>query len=151
MNDRDFLTHILNNLPEEHDTVLDCLKSRLLKSCPEELTVENTQAKLQDQFEVIKGRSSKKEEKEKKLLTKIKDALQNANLTNEQTLAVFQNILKGHVEVVINVVIKKLSVQTRKLIQTLLKEIKIDFWASTSCLAHGTTQQSFPGECWQKF
>ena len=79
MADRDILVHALNNLPEEYDTLLDGLQSRLLKSGTEELTIEGTQDNLRDCFEVINGRFSKKAEKEKALLTKVmKHALQNA-------------------------------------------------------------------------
>ena len=115
MTDKNFLVHVLNELPEEYDTVLDGLHSRLLKTGPEEITIKYTQDKLRDSFEVIKGRSSKKTEKEKALLTKvIKDALQNANLTNEQALTV-SNSSKEHVEVVVSLVIKQLNAQTRRL------------------------------------
>ena len=76
MTDRNVLCHFLNNLPDEYDTVLDDLQSRLLKSGLEELTIEDTQDKLKDHFEVIRGRSSKKAEMEKELLMKvIQDAL----------------------------------------------------------------------------
>ena len=90
MTDRDVVVHVLNNLPEQYNTVLDGLQGRLLKTGSKECTIEDTQDKLRACFEVIKGRSFKKAEKEKALLTQvIEDALQNANLTNEQALAVF--------------------------------------------------------------
>ena len=78
MTDRDYLVHVLNNLPEEYDAAFG-LQNRLLKWGPEKITIEDTQNKLRDCFQVIKGRSSKKAEKEKAFLTMvIKDALQNA-------------------------------------------------------------------------
>ena len=50
------------------------------------------------------------------MLTKvIEDAFQNANSTNEQALAVFQNNSKEHVKIVVSMIIKQLSVQTRRL------------------------------------
>ena len=68
------------------DTVLDGLQSRLLTSGPEELTIEDTQDNFMDHLEVIKGRFSKKIEKEKALFAKVIEvAFQNANLTKEQT------------------------------------------------------------------
>ena len=38
----DFWVHVLSNLPQEYDTVLDGLQSRLSKSGPEEVIVEDT-------------------------------------------------------------------------------------------------------------
>ena len=44
----------------------------------------------------------------------IQDALQNANLTNEQALAVFFKQFKECAAVVVNMVIKQLSAQIKK-------------------------------------
>ena len=86
MTDRDFLVPV----------VLDGLQIRFLKTGPEELTIEDTENKLRYCFQVIKERSSKKAEKSMVILIKvIKDALQNANLTNEQALAVFSKQFMG--------------------------------------------------------
>ena len=63
-----------------------------IKQDSDELMINNTWDKLRDHLEVIKGMSFIKAEKKKSLLTKVnKDALQNAILTNEQVLAVFQS------------------------------------------------------------
>ena len=79
------------------------------------------------------------------MLTKIiKDALQNANLTNEQALAVFQNNSKENAEVVVSMVIKQLSAQTIRLFQIFLEEIMVDFKVSVLSVAHGTTEQILP-------
>ena len=40
-------------------------------------------------------------------------------------------------------VIKQLSAETRRLNQALLEEIKVDFRATTSSVAHGATEQNF--------
>ena len=55
MTDRDFLVHIWNNIPEEYDIVIDGLYGRLLKTGPGELTIEDTQDRLRNHFDVIKG------------------------------------------------------------------------------------------------
>ena len=87
MTNKIFLVYVLNDLPEEYHTVLDGLQSRLLKKGLEELKIKDIQDKLGYHFEVIKGRSSKKAEKEK-TFSVTEDALQNTNLINEHSVAV---------------------------------------------------------------
>ena len=55
----------------------------------------------------------------------------------------FQNSSKEHVDVVVIMVIKQLSTQTRKLMQTLPEEVQVDFRESVSSVAYGVTEQSF--------
>ena len=88
-----FLVHILNDLPEEYDSPW-CLQSRLFKSGPQDLRIEDTWDMLRDCFEVIKGKS-KKVEKEKALLTKVIEDAQNAKLSNEHALAVFKRVQRN--------------------------------------------------------
>ena len=59
MSDLDFLIHVLNNLPEEYDVVLDGIESKLmLKSDnPKKLTIEEMGAKLNNRYDRLKGRA----------------------------------------------------------------------------------------------
>ena len=46
----EFFIHILINLSKKYCTFLDSLQSKLLKSDPDELMIEDTQDKLRDNF-----------------------------------------------------------------------------------------------------
>lgn len=63
MADIDFMIHILNNLPEEYDVVLDGMESRLMldDSNPSKLTIEDIRDKLNNRFERIDERSEQEE------------------------------------------------------------------------------------------
>ena len=56
MSDLDFMIHVLNNLPEEYDVVLDGLENRLMlpESDSNKLTIENIRDKLNNRYERIK-------------------------------------------------------------------------------------------------
>ena len=58
MTERDFLVHVLNNLPEVCDTAIDGLESRLSKSDSEELIIEDAQHNFRNDFNVTKDRWS---------------------------------------------------------------------------------------------
>jgi hypothetical protein len=64
MNDQDFMIHILNNLPEAYDVILDGMESRLMlpDSDPNKLTIENIRDKLNNRFERITKNELAKEE-----------------------------------------------------------------------------------------
>ena len=66
MTDQDFMIHILNNLPEEYDVVLDGMESRLMleESDSNKLTIENIRDKLNNRYErIIKNEEADLEEK----------------------------------------------------------------------------------------
>ena len=48
MSDEDFMIHVLNNLTEDYDVVLDGLESRLMlnENDPNKLTIEDVRVKL---------------------------------------------------------------------------------------------------------
>ena len=78
---------------------LGSLQSRILKSGPEEITIEDTQDKLRDHFKVIEGRSSRKAEKERTSLIKvIEESFQNENLTHDKALTVFFKMVQRNVQ-----------------------------------------------------
>jgi len=58
MSDLDFMIHVLNNLPELYDVILDGMETRLMlkKSDPKKLTIEDIRAKLNNRYERIKDR-----------------------------------------------------------------------------------------------
>ena len=64
MSDQDFLIHILNNLPEEYDVVLDGLESRLMldESDKNKLTIKDVQDKLNNRYERLNERDKHIEE-----------------------------------------------------------------------------------------
>jgi hypothetical protein len=64
MNDQDFMIHILNNLPESYDVILDGMESRFMlpDSDPSKLTIENIRDKLNNRFERITKNELAKEE-----------------------------------------------------------------------------------------
>ena len=63
MSDLDFLIHVLNNLPEEYDVVLDGMESRLMlkDTDPKLLTIEDMRSRLNNRFERVKERFHEKE------------------------------------------------------------------------------------------
>lgn len=66
MTDVDFMIHILNNLPEDYDVVLDGLESRLMlkDGDPNKLTIEDVRDKLNNRYERLDERTEEvKEEK----------------------------------------------------------------------------------------
>ena len=62
MSDLDFLIHVLNNLPDEYDVVLDGMEERLMlkDSDPKKLTIGDMRDKLNNRFERLKERSKEK-------------------------------------------------------------------------------------------
>ena len=64
MSDLDFLIHILNNLPELYDVVLDGMESKLMLPDGDEnkLTLESVREKLNGRYERIQGRVQEKKE-----------------------------------------------------------------------------------------
>ena len=67
MSDQDYMIHILNNLPESYDVILDGMESRLMlpDSDPNKLTIENIRDKLNSQFERIAKNESAAEKTSK--------------------------------------------------------------------------------------
>ena len=63
MSDMDFMIHILNNLPELYDVVLDGMENRLMlsDSDPNKLTIENVRDKLNNRFERLDEREKVKD------------------------------------------------------------------------------------------
>ena len=66
MSDLDFMIHVINNLHESYDVILDGLENRLMlkKGDPQKLTLEDLRAKLNGQYERIEEREKEKEKKE---------------------------------------------------------------------------------------
>ena len=66
MSDLDFLIHVLNNLPDEYDVVLDGMEERLMlkDSDPKKLTIGDMRDKLNNRFERLKGRLNHAKEKD---------------------------------------------------------------------------------------
>ena len=66
MSDQDFMIHILNNLPESYDVILDGMESRLMlpDSDPNKLTIENIRDKLNSRFERIAKNESAREDEQ---------------------------------------------------------------------------------------
>ena len=61
------MIHILNNLPEEYDVILDGLKKRLTVIGENALTIDKICKKLNHRYEKIKNKKEEKHEKEKAL------------------------------------------------------------------------------------
>ena len=60
VSDEDFMIHVLNNLPNEYDVILDGLENRLMATGENALTINSIHEKLNHRYEKIK---CKKEEK----------------------------------------------------------------------------------------
>ena len=60
MTDQDFMIHVLNNLTEEYDVILDGMESKLMlgDNDPNKLTIEEIRAKLNNRHERIEDRDS---------------------------------------------------------------------------------------------
>ena len=58
MTDQDFMIHVLNNLTEEYDVILDGMESKLMlgESDPSRLTIEEIRSKLNNRYERIEDR-----------------------------------------------------------------------------------------------
>jgi len=67
MSDMEFMIHVLNNLPEEYDVVLDSLENRLVSTGEERLTLESLREKLNSRFERITSKEREKDCNEKAL------------------------------------------------------------------------------------
>ena len=64
MSDEDFMIHVLNNLTEDYDVVLDGMESRLMlnENDPNKLTIEDVRDKLSGRFDRIRERSEKEKD-----------------------------------------------------------------------------------------
>ena len=60
VSDEDFLIHILNNLPEEYDVVLNGLENRLIVTGDDALTIDLIRKKLNHRYKKIKSKKKKK-------------------------------------------------------------------------------------------
>ena len=61
---KDFMNHVLNNLPEEYDVILDRLENHLTSSMDDALTIEVFCEKLNHQHEKMKSKNEEKRKKE---------------------------------------------------------------------------------------
>ena len=59
------MNHVLNNLPEEYDVILDGLESCLTATGENALTINSIREKLNHRYEKIKNKKEEKCEKEK--------------------------------------------------------------------------------------
>ena len=65
ISDEDFMIHMLSNLPEEYDVILDGLENRLMATGENALTIDTIREKLNHRYEKIKNKKKEKHEKEK--------------------------------------------------------------------------------------
>ena len=61
------MIHVLNNLPEEYDVILDGLENHLTATRDEALTIHSICTKLNHRYKKIKSKIEEKIEKEKAL------------------------------------------------------------------------------------
>ena len=67
VSDKDFMIHILNNLPKEYDVILDGLENHLTATGENALGIDTIREKLNHRYEKIKAKKEEKHEKEKAL------------------------------------------------------------------------------------
>ena len=65
--DKDFMIHVLNNLPKEYDVIPDGLENCLMASGNDVLTINMIHKNLNHQYKKIKSKKEEKREKEKAL------------------------------------------------------------------------------------
>ena len=65
VSDEDFMIHVLNNLPEEYDVILDGLENRLTATGENALTIDLIRKKLNKRYEKIKSKKEKKMKRKK--------------------------------------------------------------------------------------
>ena len=53
MSDMEVMIHVLNNLPEEYDVVLDSLETHIVSTGEDKLALKALQEKLNSRFEMI--------------------------------------------------------------------------------------------------
>ena len=63
--DENFIIHVLNDLPKEHDVILDGLDNCLTVSGDNALTIEVISKKLKPLVQKIKNKMKKKEKKKR--------------------------------------------------------------------------------------
>ena len=61
------MIHVLNNVPDEYDVILDGLENRLTATGENALDIDSIREKLNHQYEKIKAKKEEKNEKEKAL------------------------------------------------------------------------------------
>ena len=67
MSDMEFMIHVLNNVSEEYDVVLDSLESCLVSTGEDKLTIEAFREKLNSRFEWISSKERERDHHEKAL------------------------------------------------------------------------------------
>ena len=69
MSDMDFMIHILNNLPDVYDMVLDSMENRLMlpDGDPNKLTIEDVRSKLNHRYDRINERSHADDDDDKEV------------------------------------------------------------------------------------
>ena len=88
--DKDFMIHILNNLPEDNDVILNGLENCLMATRDKALTVDVIHEKLNHQYK----QKRRKTEKEKALGAYIKQYKQRCHMCGMATNLVIKNVLK---------------------------------------------------------
>ena len=66
LSDEDFMIHVLNNLPEEYNVILDGLKNRLMATGENALTIDLICEKLNHRYKKSKVRKKKRRKKKKR-------------------------------------------------------------------------------------
>ena len=67
VSDEVFMFHVLNNLPEEYDVILDGLENRFMATVDNALTIDLIHEKLNRTYKKVKSKKEEKSEKEKAL------------------------------------------------------------------------------------
>ena len=67
VSDEDFMIHVLNNLPEEYDVILDGLENRLMATRENALMIDSICEKLNHSYEKVKSKKEEKNEERKSI------------------------------------------------------------------------------------
>ena len=67
ISDEDFMIHVLNNLPEKYDVILNRLQNCLMENRDNALTIDIIRKKINRLYKKINNKNEEKREKEKAL------------------------------------------------------------------------------------
>ena len=65
LTDENFMIHVLNNLPQEYDVILDRLENHLTLSSNDALMIEVIKGKLNHRYEKLRTKMKKKVKKKR--------------------------------------------------------------------------------------
>lgn len=97
ISEKDFMVHVINNLPKDYDVIYDGLEAKLSQTGDEALTIEKMRDKINDRFERIEGLADQEMmEYDSKDETGLAAITAQLSRMSKEELACFAKQFKGH-------------------------------------------------------